>query len=120
VFTSQQFVIGCIAAVGNDWGFHTFMTLGPKYLKGALGFDVEKVSCTCTEHGLLTMAHTNLHKHAYIYLFVYLFIQFDFLIFRPPLFPIFYFLCFLQSSFHISFFYFFSVMNRLIDYVNRT
>jgi hypothetical protein len=44
VLTSQQFIIGCIAAVGNDWGFHTFMTLGPKYLKGALGFDVEKVS----------------------------------------------------------------------------
>jgi hypothetical protein len=43
VLTSQQFIIGCIAAVGNDWGFHTFMTLGPKYLKGALGFDVEKV-----------------------------------------------------------------------------
>lgn len=44
VLTSQQFIIGCIAAVGNDWGFHTFMTLGPKYLKGALGFDVEKSS----------------------------------------------------------------------------
>ncbi|XP_023709473.2 putative inorganic phosphate cotransporter isoform X1 [Cryptotermes secundus] len=44
VLTSQQFILGCIAAVGNDWGFHTFMTLGPKYLKGALGFDVEKSS----------------------------------------------------------------------------
>jgi hypothetical protein len=43
VLTSWQFTVGYIAAVGNDWGFHTFMTLGPKYLKGALGFDIEKV-----------------------------------------------------------------------------
>jgi hypothetical protein len=44
VLTSWQFVVGCFAAVGNDWGFHTFMTLGPKYLKEALGFDIENVS----------------------------------------------------------------------------
>ncbi|XP_021924654.1 putative inorganic phosphate cotransporter isoform X2 [Zootermopsis nevadensis] len=44
VVTSWQFTVGYIAAVGNDWGFHTFMTLGPKYLKGALGFDIEKSS----------------------------------------------------------------------------
>jgi len=44
VLTSWQFIVGCFAAVGNDWGFHTLMTLGPKYLKGALGFDIENVS----------------------------------------------------------------------------
>ncbi|XP_069697780.1 sialin-like isoform X2 [Periplaneta americana] len=44
VLTSWQFTVGWIAAIGNDWGFHTFLTLGPKYLKGALGFDVEQSS----------------------------------------------------------------------------
>lgn len=44
VLTSWQFILGCFAAIGNDWGFHTLMTLGPKYLKGALGFDIENSS----------------------------------------------------------------------------
>jgi hypothetical protein len=52
VLTSWQFIVSCIAAVGNDWGFHTFMTLGPKYLKEALDFDIQKVSYIwdCAEH----------------------------------------------------------------------
>ncbi|KAK7866872.1 hypothetical protein R5R35_006036 [Gryllus longicercus] len=44
VFTSWQFWLGCIAAWGSDWGFHTFLTLGPKYIKEALDFDLEQSS----------------------------------------------------------------------------
>lgn len=44
IFSSWQFWLGCIAAWGNDWGFHTFLTLGPKYIKEALNFDLEKSS----------------------------------------------------------------------------
>ncbi|KAJ9596880.1 hypothetical protein L9F63_012136 [Diploptera punctata] len=44
VLTSWQFMLGCIAAIGNDWGYHTFITLVPKYLKGGLSFDVEQSS----------------------------------------------------------------------------
>lgn len=44
IFTSLQFWVGGVAAIGNDWGFHTFCTFGPKYIKGALGFDLEQVN----------------------------------------------------------------------------
>ena len=42
--TSFQFWVGGIAATGSDWGFHTFCTFGPKYIKSALGFDLEQVN----------------------------------------------------------------------------
>lgn len=42
-FKSSQFWLGNLAAVGNDWGFHNFVTLGPKYVT-ALGFDLKQVS----------------------------------------------------------------------------
>jgi hypothetical protein len=50
--------------VGNDWGFHTFMTLGPKYLKGALGFNVEKVSYiyTWSENGSHWYVYTRISE----------------------------------------------------------
>lgn len=41
---SRQFWLGNLAGIGNDWGFHTFFTLGPKYMKDALGFDVNQSS----------------------------------------------------------------------------
>lgn len=43
VFASSQFWIGIVAHVGSDWGFHIFYTFGPKYMKDALGFDINKV-----------------------------------------------------------------------------
>ncbi|KAL0275710.1 UNVERIFIED_CONTAM: hypothetical protein PYX00_003493 [Menopon gallinae] len=42
VFASPQFWIGIFAHVGSDWGFHIFYTFGPKYMKDALGFDINK------------------------------------------------------------------------------
>nr|CAD7406965.1 unnamed protein product [Timema cristinae] len=42
VWSSRQFLIACVAALGNDWGFHTLITLGPKYMKENLGFDLEQ------------------------------------------------------------------------------
>lgn len=43
VLRCRQFLVGTLAAIGSDWGFHTFFTLGPKYMKGALGFDLQEV-----------------------------------------------------------------------------
>ncbi|XP_071441488.1 sialin-like isoform X2 [Hetaerina americana] len=42
--TSMQFWLGCIPALGNDWGFHTLLTLGPKFMQAALGFDITQSS----------------------------------------------------------------------------
>lgn len=39
---SGQFWLVNLAAVGNDWGFHTFFNLGPTYMKTALGFDLNE------------------------------------------------------------------------------
>ncbi|XP_066993507.2 sialin [Anabrus simplex] len=44
VLTCKQFWLGCSASWGNDWGFHTLITLAPKYIKEALGFDLSKSS----------------------------------------------------------------------------
>nr|CAD7417663.1 unnamed protein product [Timema poppensis] len=44
VWTSRQFLIACVAASGNDWGFHTLITLGPKYMKENLGLDLEQLT----------------------------------------------------------------------------
>ena len=44
--TSVQFWLGAAAHVGSDWGFHTFYTFGPKYIKDALKFDINSVSIT--------------------------------------------------------------------------
>lgn len=41
---SRQFWLGNLAGIGNDWGFHTFFNLGPKYMKTALGFDLKSSS----------------------------------------------------------------------------
>lgn len=46
---SSQFWLGNLAAIGNDWGFHTFFTMGPTYMKTALGFDLKEVSEPCGE-----------------------------------------------------------------------
>ncbi|XP_059476660.1 sialin-like isoform X1 [Neocloeon triangulifer] len=40
--TSVQFLVGCIANIGNDYGFHTLLTYAPKYMKSALGFDLQR------------------------------------------------------------------------------
>ncbi|XP_065340932.1 sialin-like isoform X1 [Cloeon dipterum] len=40
--TSVQFIVGCIACIGNDYGFHTLLTYAPKYMKSALGFDLQQ------------------------------------------------------------------------------
>ncbi|KAK6631672.1 hypothetical protein RUM43_013736 [Polyplax serrata] len=40
--TSAQFWLGAAAHVGSDWGFHTFYTYGPKYIKDALQFDISQ------------------------------------------------------------------------------
>ncbi|XP_046383296.1 sialin-like [Ischnura elegans] len=42
--TSMQFWLGCIPALGNDWGFHTLLTLAPKFMQAALGFDITQSS----------------------------------------------------------------------------
>lgn len=42
--TSVQFWLGAAAHVGSDWGFHTFYTYGPKYIKDALQFDISQVN----------------------------------------------------------------------------
>jgi hypothetical protein len=41
--TSMQFLVGCIANIGNDYGFHTLLTYAPKYMNSALGFDLQQV-----------------------------------------------------------------------------
>lgn len=43
VLTSFQFWLGTAAHMGSDWGFHTFYTYGPKYIKDALNFDISQV-----------------------------------------------------------------------------
>ncbi|KAG8226335.1 hypothetical protein J437_LFUL009912 [Ladona fulva] len=42
--TSIQFWLGCIPALGNDWGFHTLLILAPKFMQENLGFDIAKSS----------------------------------------------------------------------------
>ncbi|KAK6641242.1 hypothetical protein RUM44_012951 [Polyplax serrata] len=44
ILTSAQFWVGAIAGFGSDWGFHTFCTFGPKYIKTSLGFDLQQSS----------------------------------------------------------------------------
>jgi len=62
VFTCNQFWVGVIAAIGNDWGFHMFCNFGPKYIKTALGFDLEQVRRTTNFDRVLSTLRRHRHN----------------------------------------------------------
>jgi len=43
VLTSTQLWGPFLTSFGSDWGFYTFLTLGPKYMASILGVDIKQV-----------------------------------------------------------------------------
>jgi hypothetical protein len=44
VLTSTQLWGPFLTSFGSDWGFYTFLTLGPKYMASILGVDIKQVN----------------------------------------------------------------------------